>query len=200
MGMKMYRHAHLLFNALNQRIRFIGQQKIGHILNADDVRSHLLHLARQLHKIVQRMHRAGGIAYGAFGYPAVFLAGFDRLLQIAQVVQRVKYPDNIYTVFYGFFYKVIHNIVRIMLVAQNILTSEKHLQLGVGHGPFKGAQALPGVLVQKAQAGVKGRASPAFQRIIAHAVQHGRRGQHFVQAHARSRLRLVRVPQYSIGN
>ena len=200
MGMQMYGHAHLLLDALYQRIRIIGQQKVGHILNADIVRAHLLHLAGQIHKIIQRVHGAGSIAYGAFGNAAVFLAGFDRLLQIAQIVQRVKYPDNVYAVLYGLFNKHVYNVVRVMLITQNILSPEKHLQLGVGHCLFKRAQAVPGILVQKAQAGVKSSASPAFKGIISHAVQHGRGGQHLVQAHARSRLGLVRVPQYSIGN
>lgn len=200
MSVQMYGHAHLLLNPLYHLISFIGQQQIGHILYADCIRAHLFHFPGQLHKIILRMHGAGGVAYSAFGDSAVFFAGFNRLLQIAQIVQRVKNPYDIYAVLYGFLYKHIHYVVRVMLISQNVLPSEKHLQLGVGHGLFKRAQALPRILVQKTQTGVKGGASPAFQGIIAHAVQHWSNGQHFVQAHARSRLGLMRVPQYSIGN
>ena len=47
-------------------------------------------------------------------------------------------------------------------VAQDVLAAEQHLQLGVGQALFQGAQALPGVFVQKAHAHVEGGAAPAL--------------------------------------
>ena len=61
-----------------------------------------------------------------------------------------------------FLHEVLHHVVGIVLVAQDVLAAEQHLQLGVGQALAQLAQALPGVFVQKAQAGVEGGAAPAL--------------------------------------
>ena len=87
-----------------------------------------------------------------------------------------------------------------MLVAQQILAAQQHLQLGVGQALAQLAQALPGVLVEEAQAAVEGRAAPALQREVTHLVQLLKRRLHLGKSHARSGLALVRVAQDGIGN
>ena len=60
----------------------------------------------------------------------------------------------------------------IVLVAQQVLAAQEHLQLGVGHVRPDLPQPLPGILIQIAQAGVEGGAAPALHGIVARLV-HG---------------------------
>ena len=87
-----------------------------------------------------------------------------------------------------------------MLIAENVLTAEEHLQLRVRQVRAQLAQALPWVLVQEAQAAVEGRAAPALEGIVADGVEHLAGGEHILQRHARGRLRLMRVTQDGIGD
>ena len=47
--------------------------------------------------------------------------------------------------------ELFHHVVRIVLVAQNVLAAQQHLQLGIRQGLAQLAQALPRILVQEAQ-------------------------------------------------
>ena len=51
--------------------------------------------------------------------------------------------------------ELFHHVVCVVLVAQDVLAAQQHLQLGVRQGLAQLAQALPRILVQEAQAGVK---------------------------------------------
>ena len=59
------------------------------------------------------------------------IAGFHRTFQVAQVIQTVKNTDYINTVCDGFLYEILYNIICIVTVTQDILSSEKHLKLGI---------------------------------------------------------------------
>ena len=146
------------------------------------------------------MHPGDGIAHGYFRNAAMLLGGGNGCFHVAQVVERVKCTDDIDAVVDGLLDKIVHHVVRIVLVAQYVLAAKQHLQLGIGQGFPQLAQTLPGILIQKAQAGVKSCSAPAFQRIIADLVQLRADGQHFFNAHARSRLALVRVAQNCISD
>ena len=88
------------------------------------------------------------------------MAGFH----VAGVVERVEDADDIDAVADRALDELFHHVVRIVLVAQDVLAAQQHLQLGVGQGLAQLAQALPRILVQEAQAGVKRGAAPALQR------------------------------------
>ena len=185
---------------LDEAVGLIRQQQVGHILDADRIRAHLLDLLGQLEEVFLGVHRADRVADGDFAVAAVFLGGLDGLLEVAQIVQRIEDADDVNAVLDGLFDELIHHVVRIMLVAENVLAAEEHLQLGVGHRLAQRAQALPRIFVQKAHAGVERRAAPALQRIVADLIQLVRDGQHLLQAHTGCGLRLVRVAQNGIGD
>ena len=86
-----------------------------------------------------------------------------------------------------------------MLVAQDVLTAQQHLQLGVGHGGADLAQPLPGVLVQKAEADVKGRAAPALHGVEAGLVDGIEDRLKLIEAQARGDEGLVGVAQDGFG-
>ena len=199
-GMQVNRQLGGRLQLLHEAVRFIRKQQVRHILDADRIRAHLLDFLGKLEEVFLSMHRADGIADGDFAVAAVLLGGLDRLLKVAQVVQRVKNTDDINAVLDGLLNELIHHVVRIMLVAEDVLTTEQHLQLRVGHRLAQRTQTLPRILVQEAHAGVKRRASPAFQRIVANLIQLVRDRQHFIQTHTGSRLGLMRIAQNGIGD
>ncbi len=91
----------------------------------------------------------------------------DGNLQVAGIVQSVENTDDVDAVFHGVLHELAHHIVGVVLVAQDILASQEHLQLGVGHFGADLPQPLPGILVQVAQAHIKGGAAPHLGGIIA---------------------------------
>ena len=145
------------------------------------------------------MNGAYGVAYGSLAYSAVFFTALHCLFHIARIVERVENTDDINAVFDRLFNEHINHIVRIVLVAEQVLPAQKHLQLGVGHMLFKGTKPLPRVLVQKAHTRVKRSAAPTFKAPVAYRVKLFKRGEHILNTHARSRLRLVRVTENGIG-
>ena len=52
-------------------------------------------------------------------------------LQVTEIIQTVKDTDNINTVCDGFLYEVLYHVICIMVVTEDILSTEKHLQLCV---------------------------------------------------------------------
>lgn len=94
----------------------------------------------------------------------------------------------------------LHHIVGIRLVAEQILSAQQHLQLGIGHRGADFTQPLPRIFVQIAQAGVKGGASPALHRIVTGLV-HGFEDSFKVRiGHPCSNQRLLRVSKDRLGN
>ena len=68
------------------------------------------------------------------------------------------------------------------------------------HGGAKRAQPFPGILFEKTQTGVEGRAAPDLQRPIADGVELLGDGQHVLRPHARGQERLMAVAQGDIGD
>src|SRR5690606_28950317 len=70
----------------------------------------------------------------------------------------------------------------------------------VGQQAAEGAQALPGVFVEEADAGVEGGAAPAFDRPVAGTVDVFAGGDHVFQGHAGGKQALVGVAQGEFGD
>ena len=94
-------------------------------------------------------------------------------LNVSQVVERIEYTDDVDAVFNTLSDEKANDIVGIMLVAQKVLTSEEHLQLGVRARLADLAQALPRIFVEISQAGDERSAAPALERIVARLVKLG---------------------------
>ena len=146
------------------------------------------------------MDRGDGVAEGGLHLSAVLLGGLDGLLQIAHIVERVENADDIDTVFDGLTAEGVHHIVGVVLVAQDILAAEEHLQLGLGQTCLQLAQALPGIFIEETHAAIEGGAAPALQRVVADGVQHFQGGHHVLDGHAGGSLGLVGVTQDGIGD
>ena len=86
-----------------------------------------------------------------------------------------------------------------MLVAENILPTQQHLQLCVRHFCTHFAQTLPRILVQIPQADIKCRTAPALHGIKPRLVYPLKDGLKFVIGKSRGDKRLVCVTQYGFG-
>ena len=136
-----------------------------HVLYADGAYAHLLELLYHLDVLCNRVDGAYCVGNGAGGHRALLYRLFNGDLEVIGVVESVEYTNDVYAVLDRCAHEAAHNIVGIMLIAENVLTAQQHLKLGVGHFRADLAQALPRILVEKAQADVEGRAAPAFNGI-----------------------------------
>ncbi len=66
-----------------------------HVLNAERVHAHLDHGPRRLNKVLGGVQGAHGVDDSALGVAAPLLDSLDRGLDIAHIIKRVKYPDNV---------------------------------------------------------------------------------------------------------
>ena len=190
----------IVLQILDQLVSVVGEQKVCHVLDADGVRTHLLQLFGNADEIVVVVDGADGEAQRDLCPAAVLLDGLDRLTEIADVVQRVKDTDDLNAVFDGLLAEFFDDIVCIVLVAENVLPTEEHLQLGLGHMGFQRAQTLPRILVEEAHADIEGCAAPALEGPIAHVVEQLTGGKHILDAHTGRGLRLVRVAEDGFSN
>ena len=161
--MQVNRHLHGLLQLAHQGVRVHRQQQVRHVLDADGVCSHPLQFLRQVHEVLFAVYRGGRIAQRRLDPALILLHRVDGLLQVPRVVQRVENSDHVDTVFDALLAERIHHVVCVVLVAQDVLTPEQHLQPRVRQRLTQLPQALPRVLAQKAHACVERRAAPALQ-------------------------------------
>ena len=129
---------------------------------------------------------------------AVFFDGAHGRFDVSRIVERVKDADDAHAVFQRFFHHLLHEVVRVIAVTEQVLPAQKHLDGRLFQVFAQRAQALPRVLVEVAHTGIERRAAPALQGIIPHIVELFEDGDHLFRPHARRRLRLVRVAQNGI--
>jgi hypothetical protein len=144
------------------------------------------------------MDRAGGVAEFAAGVFAVFLHGGDGGLQIPDVVARVEDSHDVHAGLRHGTNKRLHYIVREAGVLHDVLPAQKHDVRRIRSGLLQRAQAVEGIFMEKAQAGIDRRSSPGFQSAEAQFVEDRSRRQHLRGGHACSRERLVTVAQHSV--
>ena len=131
---------------------------------------------------------------------ALLLGSVDSCLEVSDIVQRIKDTDNIHTVCNSLLNEIFKNIVSIVTVAQHILTSEKHLELGVGHILTDYSQSLPGILVEETDTSIKCCAAPDLCGIIADLIHLLHNGEHLVNAHSCCDERLMSVSENGFGD
>ena len=171
----------------------------GHVLYADGAHAHRGHFLCKLDILIQSVYGARGIGDSAGGHRPGLHGLLYGDLEVIRIVERVEYTDDVYAVSDGRAHEAADDIVAVMLIAEDVLPAQEHLELGVRHRRADLAQALPRILIEKAQAHVKGRAAPAFHGIeprLVHLRQHRRKL--LIRQPSRDK-RLVRIPQYCFG-
>ena len=205
MRMQLNRKLCILLHGLDQFGSLVRHQQACHILDTDGIRSHLLNLLGRRCPVLQGIGISQGVGQRDLRMsPALLLlhpvGGIDRFLQVAQVIQTVKNTDNVNTVGDGLLNEGIHHVVRIRSVSQNILSAEKHLQLGIFKAIPQFAESVPGIFLQEAKGGIKGGAAPALHGMISHFIHLLHNGKHKIRRHSGGNQGLMRVTQYCFRN
>ena len=190
----------LLLEGRHQVIALLGAHDAGHVLDAQGLAAHGGDLLAQLDVEGKVVDGGEGVADGALGLGSGGEAGLHRRLDIAHIVQRVEDADDVDAVFDGRGDKAADGVVRIVVVAQDVLPAQQHLEFGVLHVGLDGAQPFPRVLVQIAQAGVKGGPAPALDRVIAGLIHRVQDVDEVRGGHTGRHQRLLGVAQHRLGD
>jgi hypothetical protein len=197
-------HPHRLaagfLDALHDVVGRLGLEQRRHVLDAQRVAAHVDQPAGHVDEALHGVQRAHGVADGALGVLAVAPHRLHRMADVAQVVEGVEDAEDVHPVLGGLVDEAIDHRVFVVPVAEQVLPAQQHLQARVGQQAAEGAQALPGVFVEKADAGVEGGAAPAFHRPVAGLVDVLAGGQHVLQRHAGGQQALVGIPQGQLGD
>jgi len=186
-------HACVL-DALEQLLSLVGAHGTGHILQADGIEAHALQLLAHLGILGGGVHGGLGVgnAAGSHGVGGgVLLGSLQSGADVAEIVQCVEDTQHVDAVLDGQLHELLHNVVVIVLVTQQVLAAQQHLEPGVRHSLAESAQALPGIFVQVTQAAVKGSAAPALDGIVAGLIHGGQDALHIGKSHTGSHQRLV---------
>ena len=125
----------------------IRRQKTCHILNAEGIGSHFLDFSGNILPVVQRISITQGIAQCNL-HVAFFLFGcLYCCLQVPDVVKTVENTDNIDSVGDGFLHEIFHHIICIVVITENILSAEQHLQLGILKSVSQLSQPVPRIFL-----------------------------------------------------
>ena len=129
------------------------------------------------------MERADGINESALHVCAGFFGDAHRNFEIADIIQGIEDADDANAIMDGPFDKFSHDIVSIVVVTENILTAQQHLDGGLGCMFFNDSQPFPWIFVQKPEGAVKRSSAPGFQRKIADIIQLFQHADHVGCAH-----------------
>ena len=154
----------------HERARRAGREDARHVLDGEGVDAHRDLLLRELHVGLHRVDGRGGVADRALRVAPVLLDAPDGLFEVARVVQRVEDAEDVHAVLARERHEAVHHVVRVVLVAEDVLTAQEHLERRLFADGLDLPEALPGVLAQEAHAHVERGAAPAFERVVAGAV------------------------------
>ena len=121
-------------------------------------------------------------------------------LKVAEVIQAVENTNDINTVRNGLLNEILYYVVCIVVVPEDVLSTEQHLQFGILKSGTKLAESLPRIFLQETEAGVKCGTAPALYGMVADLVHLLHDGKHQLGRHSRGDQRLMGVTQYRFGN
>ena len=189
----------LLLEGGDQVICLLRTHDARHILDADGLNAQRLDLLGELDIAFEIVNGADGVADAAGSVRAALQGLIDRHFNIADIVEGIEDTNDIDAVFHRLADEHANHIIGVVLIAQQVLTAQQHLQRGLGACLLDLAQALPRVFVQVAQAAIKGGAAPALQRIVPGVIQLAQDRLELIECHAGGDERLVGVTQYRFG-
>ena len=130
---------------------------------------------------------------------SIFLVGgLYGSLKVPDIIQAVEDPDDIYTVCNGFLNKVLYHIICIVIVSEDVLSTEKHLKLGIFDLITQFTKSLPRILLEESQAGIKCSTAPALNSVISDFIELLCDRQHLLSRHTGRDQRLMRITQYGL--
>ncbi len=208
MGMQVDRDPHALFERLDQLVAGKRLQKTCHILDSQDMGTHLLQLFRHADVVFKRVLvplRVGdiaGITDGSLADLAALAHRFHGHLHSGGPVQRIKHAEDVDSGVGGLFNEFLDYVIRVVCVANGIGTAQEHLKQDVWDRFGQLVQALPRVLFEKPHGHIEGGPAPAFKREQFGTKVGGRLGdfKNIMTADAGRQIRLVGVTHGGVGD
>ena len=200
MAVQVNRDVDRFLEAADEFEGHVGIDQPRHILDADRMGAHVLDLLAQVYPQINRVHGAYRERHCALGVFADLECGLDRHLEIAHIVERIEYAEDVDTVRRSALHEFFDQVVGIMPVAEYVLPAKQHLLWRIRHRRFQLPNPLPGVFAEIADAGVESGAAPRLDGPEAHFVELRGNRQHVVDTHPGGQQRLMRVAQRKFGN
>ena len=200
MAVQVQRQADFRVERLHDALGAIRREHARHILDADGVRAQILELLAVFKEAIERVNRAYGVGNRTFEMRPALLDCVGVVHHVADVVQRVEHAEHMDAVTVCRLDEAVADFARVMLVANQILPARKHRKRGVRGICLDGTQALPRVLVEKAEARVERCAAPSLDSPIPHAVHLRQDRQHVADLHTRGPQALLAVADGGIHN
>ena len=192
--------ADLGLEAPDELLSVVWREECRHVLDADGIGAHVDQPVGDFEVVIERVHRRNRVHHRTLEMLPGLLDRRGGRLEVADVVERVEHSEDVHPVLGRLVHEAADDIVAVVTVADDVLAAQQHLQGRAHDMLLDQAQTLPRVLVEEAQGGVEGRASPALERVVADLVHLLEDGEHLVGAHARRPQRLVAVAQRCIGD
>lgn len=112
----------LALSSLTRSYGLIGLDKTCHVLDADGVSTHGFELLCVLCEVCVVENGSRRVGDSRLNVTALLLCSLDCGLEVSRVVECIEYSDDVYTVCYGLLNEVLYNVVRIVAVAEDVLT------------------------------------------------------------------------------
>jgi len=170
-------------------------QQRGHILDADRVATQILQPLGHGDKLLRGMQRAGRVADRSLRMLAGLLDCGDRTLQVANVIQRVEDAEDVHAGLRRLGDETLDDVILVVPIAEQVLPAQQHLETRIRHQLAEGAQPLPRIFVQEANAAIEGRSAPALHRPVARLIQISTGRNHVFYRHPRRHQALMGVPE-----
>ena len=91
--------------------------------------------------------------------------GLNTKLKLIDIVQRIENTEDIDTILLRLVHKVVDGIIRQRRVRNTVGTTQQHLERDVRDELPHLAQPVPRILIEEAHSDIKGRATPALERV-----------------------------------
>ncbi len=175
--------ADFLLQRADQMVSGIRSEQARHIFDADGIRSHVHQLMGQMQIIGIFVIRADRIDERALRMSAGSLRGLHGTFDVADIIESVEDTDDIDAVGDTALDEFRDHIIGIVVVAEDILPAEEHLEFRILDMLADRAKAFPRIFVQIAQAGIESSTAPGFQGIKTTLIQRFQDRKHIADAH-----------------
>ncbi len=194
--MQLNRYLYRCFKILYKCGSLIRCEQRSHILDAQRFCSGSFYTLCIINIILMSEYLACGIADSYLCVAALFIRCLNGSFKISYIVKCVKDPYYVNTVCNRFLNEIFNQIVCVVTITQHILSSEKHLKLGIWHLSSDYPQSFPRVLIEKSYTGVKSCSSPYLSRIKADFIKLRKNIYHVIYGHSCCKQGLVCVTKY----
>ena len=200
MGMEVDGQRHLLTDGGDHIRHLFRGHHAGHIFHMDGTDAQGLEIFGHLHIFFYRMDRRNGVADVAFCLFPVLQHGFDGRFRIPDIVQSVEHQEDVDAGLRRQFHKLFHDIIRILHIANQVLTPQQHPQRRVRAEPLERPDPVPGIFAQIPDHHIERGTAPHFHTAVPHTVHLGQDGQHVLRFDASGQKRLLAVPPLYTGD